>query len=741
MPTFVHPALLWGLLIVGLPVLIHLINMFRHRRVEWAAMEFLLVSQKRNRTWVLFKQLLLLLLRMVAVATVVLMLAKPHVPNEWGSALDGRRIHHIVLLDDSYSMGERWGDTSAFSQAKAAAGRIAAEAARQSRAQSYSLIRFSQAARAEAGGKPDVSGSSVNGEFLDTFDTMLAEIDVSETAAGPMTALESVEAWLGADSAEQRIVYLLTDFRSLHWHESETLTPALQALRQSGAALHFVACVDRPQANTALVDLAVGEGTVAAGVPFFMDLRVANHSAASLRDVLALIEADGALHRTLQIPEVPARETVTERFSLQFPTSGEHTVTARLDTDALAVDDLRYSVVDVPADVPVLVIDGDLEATDARYLAAALQPGGAASTGLNPQIEKPRFLSQNPLDRFRSIFLLNVERLDDSAVGALEQYVAAGGGLAVFLGPKCSPAFYNEKLFRGGAGPFPVPLTGQETLFVDRLEKTPDLVVTPHPVFRVFAGQRNSFLATVSVDRYFAVPEPLPVAIDPSVNVIASLRNGAPLVVERQFGLGRVAAFLTTAGPAWNNWARGNPSYVVTMLEVQAYLTSRDDASVSSLVGDALTVDFDPTRFARQVRWLPPESKVLEALTTEAIVQGDGSLSASFDSASVSGVYQVELTDKSGGRQTDRLPVNVEPSEGDLELVDGPGLAATFDGVEFAYEPVATFRFSEEEFAGTDMTLPLFFLLLALLLVELVVAYWVSDHPPRPRNGSKGGAS
>ena len=60
MPSFVYPALVWGLLIAGVPVLIHLINLLRHRRVQWAAMEFLLASQKRNRTRVLLKQLLLL---------------------------------------------------------------------------------------------------------------------------------------------------------------------------------------------------------------------------------------------------------------------------------------------------------------------------------------------------------------------------------------------------------------------------------------------------------------------------------------------------------------------------------------------------------------------------------------------------------------------------------------------------------------------------------------------------------
>ena len=77
MPSFVYESLLWwGLPLVGLPVLIHLINLMRHRRVQWAAMEFLLQSQKRHRKSVLFKQLLLLLLRMLAIAAVVLMILR-----------------------------------------------------------------------------------------------------------------------------------------------------------------------------------------------------------------------------------------------------------------------------------------------------------------------------------------------------------------------------------------------------------------------------------------------------------------------------------------------------------------------------------------------------------------------------------------------------------------------------------------------------------------------------------------
>ncbi len=157
MPSFLHPALLWtvglpSLGVVAVPVLIHLINMMRHRRIDWAAMEFLLLSQKKHRTWVILKQLLLLLMRMAAVAAVVLLVAQPRLRS---NILGGAHVHHIVLLDDSYSMSDRWADTDAFAEAKKVIVRIAADAARTSQSQSCTLLRFSRAGVGQAAGPPE----------------------------------------------------------------------------------------------------------------------------------------------------------------------------------------------------------------------------------------------------------------------------------------------------------------------------------------------------------------------------------------------------------------------------------------------------------------------------------------------------------------------------------------------------------------------------------------------------------
>ena len=65
---FMHPwFMVAGGALVASPIIIHLINRMRFKRIRWAAMEFLLKSQKRNRRRLIIEQLILLLLRILLV--------------------------------------------------------------------------------------------------------------------------------------------------------------------------------------------------------------------------------------------------------------------------------------------------------------------------------------------------------------------------------------------------------------------------------------------------------------------------------------------------------------------------------------------------------------------------------------------------------------------------------------------------------------------------------------------------
>ena len=153
---FLYPALTAGFFLTLVPLLIHLINMMRHRRVRWAAMDFLLQSYKKHRKWVWLKQLLLLLARMAAVAVVVAMLAQLVTQLRYEGLFGNSLTHHYVLLDDSMSMSDRAGGTDALERGLKFIRQLGAEAAKQEFHQRFTLIRFSQAAvAANAAADPD----------------------------------------------------------------------------------------------------------------------------------------------------------------------------------------------------------------------------------------------------------------------------------------------------------------------------------------------------------------------------------------------------------------------------------------------------------------------------------------------------------------------------------------------------------------------------------------------------------
>ncbi|MEK6234161.1 MAG: BatA domain-containing protein, partial [Planctomycetales bacterium] len=593
--TFLAPWMLPAMGLVAVPVVIHLINLLRHRKVEWAAMEFLLESQRKNSAYVLLKQLLLLLLRMLAVAALVAIFAQ----IMWQTNIKmfgGSETHHLVLLDDSFSMSEQGGAETPFQRAQDAVVQLGRQAANQENMQKFSLLRFSREV-------PDFSEQSINLEFEGVLEREVRSYQPSQSAVGPSEALAKTLELLGEEQDEARIVYLVTDFRAREWEEPDDLRQALQELKKKDVSVVLIHCgPEDPESNLSVQSLTLASKTVAADVPLFVEAAVTNHGTRDATDVPLMIFEDGAARPGERIERIGPGETKTRRFQVHFPTAGAHDVAVKLERDAVAADNECYLALDFPISVRTLLIDGDPEAQDARFLEAALNPGGSVRTGFAPQIEPPGFLSSKDLEPFRVIYLCNAARLDRSAIENLEAFVKNGGGLGVFLGPRTDPAFITSELHRDGEGVFPVPLIGTADLLVEQLEPVPDLKLSAaHPIFSEFASERNSLLDLVTVERYFTVDPAWKATEKSPAQVIGRLRNNDPLVIESQFGEGRVASFLTPVASDWNDW-RKNPSFVFMVLELQAYLAARPGLDQSRLVGTELRSEFPQAVYSPRVR-------------------------------------------------------------------------------------------------------------------------------------------
>lgn len=807
---FVHQALTWGFLLALVPLLIHLINMMRHQRVQWAAMEFLLRSYKKHRKWIWLKQLLLLLMRMAAVALIVAMLAQWVTRDQWLDLFGGKTTHHFILVDDSYSMSERAGGASAYDQARQVVARIAQRAAAADQPQKLTLIRFSQAAKAQlaatakAGGEsgaaagatpkeePAGDGSSdeksdaatkqkklddlrariasaaeFNAEIVDSeFDVRIEErrslADTTQLSVGPGAALQLARDLVEQDQSDEHVLYVLTDFRANNWDNPAESADTLRRIEKAGAEVHLIACSKAPQNNLGVVAIEPDEGTRAAGVPLFVNLSVKNYGPDAAKRVQLKVrsiyyapeqieagevdQASGAVDElpTLVFDDIKAGETATRRVQVFFPKPGQHVVEASLAEDAIASDNRRWTVIDFPEGEQVLLIDGSADQRHSFYVAAAFAPGQRANTGVRPTVKEPAYLrdvAPQELGRYRSIYLLDVPRLDDSAISALEQYARGGGGVAFFMGDDVGFKFYNDKLYRGGKGIFPVPIDRADALPEKTEESAADIEPLENPVFNVFLGETNSFIRLVAVEKYLRISSDWKPGDDSTATVMARLRNRAPLAVEQRFGDGRVVAFLTSAAPQWNNWAQ-DPSFIVMQLKLQAYLTAGKYVAPPRMVGQEVQVQLPVDKYRKDYKSVSPGTKASTRVVQDRVAErpqekspflvaeaGAAANAASGSDTDRSGVYEVWSMTAEGRFEARRFAVNVDATDGEVALAESNAMLGKLALSRPQFQFADQFEADLSDLGGLNRSLFLMALLVLLLVGEQLMAYFASFHP------------
>jgi hypothetical protein len=540
---FTHPlTMAAGAALVSAPVIIHLINRMRFRRVKWAAMEFLLKAQKRMRRKLILEQLLLLFLRCLLVFLVGVLLAR----FKWFSPMEGedaRATAHVVVLDDSPSTADAvtadGKATAAFDQAKTlVTDRIAAAAAQANTPQSMDLLVLSDLAHPRPVDR--LAESSI-----DELRAFLRPLAPSAVRVSLVDGLRRAKGLLDQkpDAEVAKVVHVVSDLRAADWAEDgETLKQLLTEMTTAGVRVHLIDVAHPPRKeadkqprssdNAGIVEFRPRARTAARFQPVDFEVRVKNSGATELKDwkLQFFLNGKGNLIPTVPVPSVPPHQERTylvtvpqlERLGTkEDPLLRYNLVSAMLvgpEPGGIAADNVRHAVVEVKERLAVLVVEGrpqvrDTNKADGFFLRKLFQD---AFGGINWVDGAEADLEKKDLREFAAIYLVNVPALTPGQAEKLEAYVRGGGGVGVFLGPNVRPADYNKVLYRGGEGAFPVPLPDGPTnapsdeqklkraLVLSKRVLTREPGVKAHPaLIGMYTTERGSAAKDTEIERYF----------------------------------------------------------------------------------------------------------------------------------------------------------------------------------------------------------------------------------------------
>lgn len=774
-----------GFLFVGIPLLVHLINLLRHRRRRWAAMDFLLASYRKQRKWIVLRQLLLLLSRLALAALLIALLAGWTGGRRLLGALGGQTTHHVILLDDSYSMGDASGGETAYRRALRAIDDLTRRLASDDGNHQLTVLRASRAALALRGGSTagdavaDLSGQTVTADGAIINRVMASEVSPLRTDLVP--AIDLAAGLLEAGVADRTLVYLLSDFRRRDWESAERVAESLRPIDAAGHAIRMIDCGVEPAGNLAITDLSPRPDVWVAGVPVVMRLTVANFGqsavsnvpvecrvirygdAVTVADPTRSVSGQVEPQPTILIESLAPGESVTKTFQVFIAESGTHAVEAILPEDALAVDNRRTCVLPLTDAERVLVIDGDPDGRGGYHVTSVLDPGSQVRIGAVPELQPPSFLrsvTAESLARYRAVYLIDVDEIGEGAAAALHDYVRGGGGLCWFLGSRVNRESYNSVLLRGDRRLLPAPL-GTSTEGADGETASAGLRMgDPSPLLEPIAPLGDAAFRLVGLSRSWSL-EPSGDARD-APRVVEPLRrgDGLPLVTQHDEGRGRVVTVLAGLDGSWTNWA-GDPTFVVFLLQTNAMLWSSAAPATSRAVDEPLRRLLPPERYAPQGAWLPPAidpPRVPFDLTVETSPadrpEGNGPdgmprltldpvdrLLAGGDELNDllrPGISEWMLTRDDGSTEVVPEASVIRVEESRLDRVEAAEIRQSLTPIEVRF--VTSSQWSDENRGAGHSTLALVMLgmLVGLLGAEQWLAYWASYHTTPTVGGGKG---
>ena len=497
--------------VAALPILLHLLSRQRLKKVRFSSLMLLTRLEKSHMRRLRLRQLLLLILRTLAILTLVFAFTRPLIRDR-DAMLLSTQTAVVLVLDRSASMSAMGG-----------AGRRIDRARSLSRSVVETLGPGDRLATiADTGGTalPDFEYSAAD------WHAQIDAINVGDGRANLGAALTQAVGILDTVTSGAREIYVITDGQLSSW---ATVPDELaQDIR-----LYVAAVADELQPNRSLRSLDFGGSLVIAHAPLGVTVTVANQGP-EIRDLPVSLFLDG--NRVAQTSAtIPRDDSETVSLQVEDLEPGWHYGRMEISADAWPADNVLYFAVEARLGLPVLVVGNDRDVV--VPVQAALRPTADARTPFQPEGMARAAFATDIDPRFGLVVLAGVESIPRAGWQRLLAFVERGGGLWILPGANVDRENISRHLIE--------PLW--HARMVGRTDSLPStgFVTLDRPAPHALFGFLQDITRFPEI-RFTGTARLTPVE---SQFVRQRFSDGSPALLEAQYGRGRVLMLAGFAHP------------------------------------------------------------------------------------------------------------------------------------------------------------------------------------------------
>jgi len=409
--TFLSPSILWGLLAISIPIIIHLISLRHTRDTEFSTLRFIKSLKHETIRNLRIKQWLLLLLRTIAILFLILMFARPLMTGTSTGKLAGDvESRAVIVVDNSASMAVLTDDGTLLDRAKSSLPAILQGLEGETTVELYQT----NPPRKLFTGSHEESGpiiKRVNGIVQTNLaDNLWSMID---------SVLHTVEA-----SEPNRECFIISDFQSAPSFAVDSLIP-------NSDWKYY--CILQPKVEN---NISVSEVSVLSQIKLpnhlvKLNTRVGNGGMTEKRNIPVELYLNDERVGQVVSHFQPSR---FKDFMFQVYPGKTGIINGKIviPDDDFPLDNFRNFELVIPNQIAVKVVGQSVEELFLLDLALSAITGDTELLLLDRQVSD--YVERLFLSDIDILLLHNPANLSNSAIEDLQSFLMSGGGLIWFVG-------------------------------------------------------------------------------------------------------------------------------------------------------------------------------------------------------------------------------------------------------------------------------------------------------------------
>ena len=516
--TFLSPSILWGMLAITIPIIIHLISLRHTRDTEFSTLRFIKSLKHETIRHLRIKQWLLVLLRTITILCLILMFSRPLITGTLTSKLAGDiESRAVIVVDNSASMAVHTDDGTLLDRAKSSVPAILKGLEGMTTVELYQTNPPRKL----------FSGSQEEGRSIMTRVKGIEQTNMTDNL---WTMIDSVLQMVEA-SEPNRECFIISDFQSAPSFTIDSLNPnsdwkyycILQPKVENNISISEVSVLSQIKLPNHLVKL---------------NTRVGNGGVTDKRNIPVELYLNDERVGQIVSQFQPSK---FKDFMFQVYPGKTGIINGKIviPADDFPMDNFRNFDLVIPNKIAVKVIGRSMEELFLLDLALS------AITGETELLEIDRDLSDDVerlfLNDIDILLLHNPTNLSNSAIEDLQRFLMNGGGLIWFVG--------ND-------------LNQTDPVVWPSLLKLPELIKTRHLDGESFfstsiVDENNPLFTDLNINN---MNEELPqvfgyneVRLQMNHTPLIKLNNGHPLLVESKAFGSSGFVFTSPLNLRWND--------------------------------------------------------------------------------------------------------------------------------------------------------------------------------------------